>query len=387
MSKSLKFKPDGNNSIILIDGATETELGAVRFDRDTSTFVLRPFPALAIDATFVGADTVRQAEHEHTYEPGEIDIPRNWKIEGDEMVVWNPANDAEVVLNIAAESGPRTPRGIPEIYGQPEMLFEVAMAIKLGQHTLLSGPTGTGKTTVYAWFAEMLNYNLVTMVFTPKTESAHMIGEYLPGPEAGLYPFVYGPVSQAVLLSQQHPTILVLDEMSRIGNVAETAGILPLLDNQRRLEIPIRPGDDGEPEVLVPGDLFIGGTMNPADAEEDEVGVGDYMGVTELDPALLSRFAFHPHVGYAPEGVETKALYERVKGAVPMEVAASMVKAANNIRRATEIRFPVSFRELEGWARAYPYLGYVKAGEVAVARKAHPNFRGSVMNLVSLQSA
>lgn len=369
--------------LMVCDNDGGDTIAYIRADKDSGKFILRPAPGAIVDTSGVGAGQFKSAEYDHTPEKGEINVPRNWKIDGERMVIWNPQNDAEIVLDRASAPGERTPSGVPEIYGQPELLFEVAMGISLGQNVLLSGPTGTGKTTVLAWFAQQLNYNLVPVAITPKTEAAHLVGEYLPGPEAGSFPFIYGPVAVATRLSQTHPTILVLDELSRIGNVAETAGILPLLDGQRRLEIPQHPNaTSGEPEVLVAGDLVVTATMNPADSDDDEVGGGDYIGVTELDPALSSRFAFHPPVGYPPEDVEAAVLADRT--GVPSGVALSMVQAINKIRHAAHIRFPVSFRELEGWARAYPYVGYARGAEIAVTRKAHPSFRTAIAGILNL---
>lgn len=383
MSLKINALPDKSDRVQII-GQSGKELMEIIASADSDEFIVSLRPGVILDGTSIAPQEVPQAKHDHVGEPaGALEIPRNWKIEDGHLVVWSTSgNNAEVELPIS-EPGPYTPTGVKEIFGQDQMLFETAMAIHLREPVMLTGPTGTGKTTVLEWFAMMLGYNLFKMSITPKTESAHMIGEYLPGDEAGLYPFVYGPVAMATISSQTHPTILVLDELSRIGNVAETAGILPLLDDQRRLEIPQRRNETGHAEVLLAGNLFVAATSNPADSEDDEIGVGDYLGVTELDPALASRFTFHPTVGYPSPEIETAALMDRVP-ALNKNVAENMVQAANRIRQAAEVRFPISFRELEGWAQAYPFLGYIRAAEIAVARKAHPSFRSTILGMLNM---
>lgn len=384
MPPTISVRPISPEEIVLLDGNREgVELLSIRANID-GEFVVSMRPGATLDVGSLQSDPRKQSKHSHVARKSPNGIKRNWKVEGHKLVVWSLGKTkAEVELDISPLPGEHTPSGVPEIYGQHELLFEVAMALSLGQNALLSGPTGTGKTTILAWLAEKLNRNLVSMSVTPKTEAAHMLGEYLPGPAAGEFPFIYGPVSQAVMESQKHPTILVFDELSRIGNIAEMAGILPLLDHQKKLEIPSHPGADGKPEVLIPGNLFIAATMNPADSD-DEIGAGDYIGVTELDPALASRFTFHPPVAYPPKAIEAAALVDRVPG-LDTDTANKMVDAANRIRSSAEIRFPVSFRELEGWALAIPFLGYARAAHIAVTRKANPAFRRDIDNLLLLQ--
>lgn len=380
--KPVNASSDARSGIVIFDVEKDQDIVVMSVGTGDGAVTLKPMAGVKLDTslTDIGSGTNAVAEHDHVAKKGDLDVDRNWKIEDDKFIIWNPANNAEIVIDIAQGDGEFVPSGIPEIVGQPEMLFSIAMGIKHGENVLLSGPTGTGKTTVLEWFAQTLRWNLVKMVFTPKTESAHMIGE--PLPVDGKFPFIYGPVAQAVKLSQKHPTLLVLDEVSRIGNVAETSGILPLLDHQRRLEIPQNPDENMDPEVLIAGDLIIAGTENPASSDDDEDGSGFYIGVTELDPALLSRFTFHPKVGYMDRDTEVELLVHRT--GITSEAAGAMVDSVRRIRAAADIDFPVSFRELVGWAIAYPYLGFEEAADMAVVRKAHPMFRAAVRGMLKL---
>jgi MoxR-like ATPase len=308
-------------------------------------------------------------------------ITRNWRIDGDEFVCWY--NGRDVRVKIAPTPGPNTPMGnIPEVFGQDRMLFTLIAGIAEGSHVLLSGPTGTAKTTVYAWIAQKLNYNFIVMPMSGSTEAAHMIGEYLPAPAGdGSFGVSWtdGPVTKAVRLSQKHPTILLFDEVNRIRNMAEVARLYSLLDGQKFIELVEKRNGTDEVEFLKAGDIFIGGTMNPADD-----GAADYSGVLELDPAFMSRFGLHPPIGYPDLDIEIRTLVSRVAG-LSSANATKMVNAARRIRESVEVRFPISFRELEAWGKMLRYMDYDEAAEVTVVQKAHADTRPSVRNLLKLQ--
>jgi MoxR-like ATPase len=309
---------------------------------------------------------------------------RNWWEDETQFHITHPETNAKISLDIQGGPGELTPSNVFETYGQQKMMFHIALAIHHHEHCLLTGPTGTAKTTTVAWMAEKLNYNLVVMPINRGTEASHLIGEYMPG-QNKTFKWVDGPVIRAARLSQTWPTILLIDEISRIGNVAEFARIYSLLDNQRFLELPEKENvlGTGEVERINAGELYVIATANPADSEEGSSGVGDYIGVQELDPALASRFKIQPPVTYPIAEVEIAALVSRVPS-LTKGVARTLVVAANRIRNAQDVRFPISFRELEGWAKTIPYLGLKEAAEVCVVQKCPPMYRPDVRNLLKL---
>jgi len=264
-----------------------------------------------------------------------------------------------------------------EVVGQAQMLFTLALGIKMKKHTLLTGPTGIAKTTCYRWLAKQLNYNFIIQPISRGTQDRHLVGEYAPaGP--GDFRWMDGPTTKAARLSLEHPTILMYDELNRIGNVAEFSRVYSLLDDTRMLELPERRQPDGSIEVIRSGELYIGATANPADDDS-----ADYVGVKELDPAFVSRFPFQPRLGYPAVDIEAKALCDRVEH-LDASTAKKMVQAAKRIRESTEIRFPISFRELEAWALAIPFHGFADAAEIGVISKAPAVFRPDIRNLLQL---
>lgn len=308
---------------------------------------------------------------------GDGDEGSNWRVEDDEFVVVLPKTQNEIRLPIASQPGPYTPEDdVHEIVGQGEMLFTVCLGIRDRAHTLLTGPTGVGKTSVYRWLAKKLNYNLVIMPVSRGTQDHHMRGEYAPvGP--GEFAWTDGPVTLAARLSSTHPTLLVFDEMNRIGNVAEYARIYSLLDDTRMIELPEKRAE-GAVERVHADQLFIGATMNPVDDDH-----GDYIGVKELDPALASRLKYRPTISYPDPETEARALCNRVEH-LDAKDAIRMVQAATRVRESHDIRFPFSFRELEAWAMLLPHFGYADAAEAAVVSKAALVFQSDLRNLIAL---
>lgn len=313
-----------------------------------------------------------------TIKPADREKLRNWRTEGKTMIFNNPKQGYELELAMAAKPGSMCPEHeVSDILGQPDMTFAVAFALKTGRHSMLVGPTGTGKTSTYRWFAKQLGWNFVLAPIARGTESSHLVGDYLPVGQA-LFEWMDGPVTEAIRLSQQGPTILVFDEINRIGNIAELSRIYSVLDDTRMLELKEKRDSKGIAERLEVGELYIGATANPSDDES-----ADYMGVQDLDPALSSRFSLQPTVSYPPVEVELEALIDRVPG-IDKSVALKMVSAAKRIRDAADIRFPISFRELENWAVGYEAFGYDGAARVAVINKAPRIFHQSIENLLKV---
>ena len=309
-------------------------------------------------------------------DPIPADSLRNWRIEKDKLKVVNPVTKAEIELPIV-KPGPHTPKHAYEILGQHEMVFAVAYAFLKNQHLILTGPTGTGKTTIYRWFAHVLGYNYIAAPIARGTESVHLMGTMMPvGPAE--FEWTDGPVSYAARLSKQHPTICVLDELNRIGNIAEFSDIYPMLDDTRKLLLREHRMPDGTTEEIEIGNLYVGATSNPSDDER-----ADYIGVQDLDPALSSRFKVQPTVSYPAPEIEVEALMDRVPD-LDKALAVKMVRAANQVRDSEDVRFPMSFRELEGWAMAYPYFGYKDAAKVAVINKAPRDQRASIAGILQL---
>lgn len=310
-------------------------------------------------------------------------VPKDWETDGKFLKIMCPGTKQDILLPIEKKPGPYTPtEDIHDILGQSDMLYQVALAFAESLNVMVKGPTGVAKTVVFRWFAKKLNWNIVTAQIHLNTAPEDLVGEFLPVEQSGskqgvaqLIKFIYSVVSKAVLASQEHPTICVLEEVNRIGNQQAFAKIYSLLDDTKQIEIPNKEDAQGLSEVLRPGKLFFGANMNPPDP--------GYVGPQELDVAFGRRFPIWVDVGYPPENVEAEALRRRVKG-LALKDAEKMVAMATLVRQDEEVAYPLSFPDLVAWATALPYLGWDKAAEVAVVAKASPDDREGIRGAVLL---
>lgn len=232
--------------------------------------------------------------------------------------------------------GTATPEGVPPLFGQAATEYDVIDGITRRRHMLLMGPTGAGKSTVVRRAAEALGWSLVATTITPGTTAEDLLGGLVPAPgESVRFDRIDGPITRAVRQSTVRPTLLLLDEGTRIDRVSEYAALYPVLDGQGYLMV------DGESVPV--GDLVVVMTANPAD--------GDYIGTHALDPALSNRFGWKPAVTY-PEAVhEAAALMARVPG-LDQSHADTIAEVARRIRMAPDVSVDMGFRTLHEWASA-----------------------------------
>src|SRR5438128_6244688 len=110
---------------------------------------------------------------------GSLRSKPTWTNDGKVFRCWRPEDPKKVIeLKTEALPGPHTPKEpVPDVLGQPDLLFAIAFAIKKGEYSRIEGPTGTAKTTMYRWIAQQLNYNVIQFPVSRGTMAEHMIGE------------------------------------------------------------------------------------------------------------------------------------------------------------------------------------------------------------------
>lgn len=379
------LKPEGysRDEHLTIRLGDDSEVDLMKFEIEPDTKALKVTPLVDDPSMLKIVGATLDGGSRTSFTPqGGSKIPRSWAYREDEDTGdrFFDVHYKGRTISVPAlpDKGPATPTGAFEIYGQDLVLFSLAAGFVKERHTMLTGPTNTGKTSIYTWVAQMLGWNIVIMPVTPSTEAAHLVGEYLPD-GSGKFSWTDGPVTRAARLSQDRPTILVFDELTRIGRVAELARIYSLLDDRRELVLDEKRDENGEAEVIKAGQLFIGATANPPDDEG-----ADYVGVVELDPALVRRFGIQPHVTYPDAAIEVGALQERVPG-LSQKDARAMVQSANRIRSSANVRFPIGMSQLIVWGQMLPYFDYNDAAEIAVVQHAPPIYRADIRNLLKLQ--
>lgn len=327
---AVELTPDPNDPSkgnLTVDGTHVTSInithaGGVNIELPTFD------PGYSTESVFV---TRRRSQVESNTESG-ISV-------ADGNVVARYPGKPDIVIPIC-EGVPSSPSpGATPLVGQDEYLYDLAYAIKNRMNTMVTGPTGCGKTVSFQYLAALLNCNLVTVSITPGTDEDSIIGSYMPAahPETGAPTVQYldQAITKAVRLSNEMLTFVQIEEMNRVSNVNIFASLMTLLDGSGFIQLPTG-------ERVHRGDLLVVATCNPAD---------EYVGTNELDPALESRFPWAPSITYPKPEHEFAAISSRVPE-LGDEYLRQMSEVVKRIRSAGEISHPIGFRPIEAWAQA-----------------------------------
>lgn len=197
------------------------------------------------------------------------------------------------------------------------------------KNTLLTGPTGTGKTDIVIRICKELNvpcriYDMGAMM-DPLTD---LLGQHKL--KDGNSVFEYSRFVEDI----QKPGVILLDEISRAPFGSNNI-LFPCLDMRRTLPVDIAGVNDNREIKVHPECVFIA-TAN--------IG-SEYSGTSELDAALLNRF-ITLQVDYLPSEIEANVI--KVNYNIDNDIVYDIVNFANDIRNKYingVISKPISTRE------------------------------------------
>ena len=225
---------------------------------------------------------------------------------------------------------------------------EINAQIDLREHTgkparaLIGGPTGCGKTTLAENIANDRGWCLFTIQVRYSMDEADLLGS--PALTGGETRWQDGPLTKALLASQERPVVILIDEANRAPARSKSA-LFSALDHRAQVTLDERGGE------VIKGD-----PLNIITIATINEGAG-YQ-VERLDTAEQRRYGSRWNVDYL--GVEhpdreTNLIVERTPA---NETLASMlVETANSVRErakdpTSDVRTGVPTSALLSWAQA-----------------------------------
>ncbi|NEV62335.1 AAA family ATPase [Thiorhodococcus minor] len=246
------------------------------------------------------------------------------------------------IEGFADDGHPQIPVLTPYVFRQGLSSVLAFLRQTGGDAFLLTGPTGSGKTSLICQVAARLNWPVQSVACHGRMELSDLVGQFVLC--EGSTRFVHGPL--AIAMREGH--LLIVNEID-LMDPAELAGLNDVIEGQ-----PLVIAQNGG-EVIRPNPRFrVFATGNSAGAGDP---TGLYQGVLRQNLALLDRFRVL-QVGYLPPDVELGVLETSAPG-LPREVASLMITVANEIRRlflgegeqGAELTVTLSTRTLVRWAR------------------------------------
>lgn len=201
------------------------------------------------------------------------------------------------------------------IIGQHSVVDHALIAIFTGQHVLVEGVPGVGKTLLVRTLAKVLGGDFSRIQFTPDLMPADITGTSVFNLKENTFVLVKGPVFTSFLLA---------DEINRAP--AKTQSALLQAMQERLVTI------DNETHTL-PASFTVFATQNPV----------EYEGTYPLPEAQKDRFMFKLNVGYPDRGEELN-LANRMLGAESPEA----VLASGEVRQVLTAERIAALREALG---------------------------------------
>lgn len=259
------------------------------------------------------------------------------------------ARDGFEVLGFADDTHPHVPVSKDGYQFHRERLMELLsfLAVTMGDALYLTGPTGSGKTSLVCQTAARLNWPVQQVTCHGRLELNDLLGQFML--VDGSMQFVHGPLAQAVRCGH----ILILNEID-LMDPSELAGLNDIIEGQP-LVIPQNGG-----EVIRPHKMFrLVATGNSAGSGDQS---GLYQGVMQQNLAFMDRFRLLL-VDYPTPEEEKVILTETLAAAGVRNVhnmgamIDNMIKVANEIRRlfvggqdgSGELSLTMSTRTLFRW--------------------------------------
>lgn len=220
-------------------------------------------------------------------------------------------------LSRLKKNGKLVPPSIEDgFYIDPDKWYLLVRNIKTQTPTMLTGPTGTGKTELVQIVAKRLGLPLHTFDMGSMYDPVSgLLGVHRLNSK-GVSEFEYAKFCSAI----QEPSVVLLDELSR-APITTNNILFPCLDNRKSLPVEMAGSHDMR-QIKVHSECSFISTAN--------IG-GEYTGTNTMDRALVDRH-FMLELDYLPQELETQVL--AIRTGIDRSEASTVVAVGNQIRQA-----------------------------------------------------
>ena len=287
-----------------------------------------------------------------------------------------PATGDFPVTVLADNTNPEIARLVPKIdldyVVQKNEAALLVAGIEDDDKTLLTGPTGSGKSSLVKYICAKLNRPFLRINMSGDVESASLFGTLVV--RSGATVWEDGAVTEAA----KQGAVCLVDEWELMP--AEIAmGMQNLLEENGYLYLKEMPASSADRTIIPHKDfrlVFAGNTTGQGDTS------GAFSGVGIQNSATIDRFSNTVALGYLSTAHEVSIITS--KSNISPDIAKSMVRMAGLVRNAYDqgkLGLTMSPRTLINWARKCTRYNTSYALEMAFLNKLSPDDSKSVLEM------